>query len=71
MFTFKVVILLQRVIFRRMGFEGLMMLMKELKYEIAQVLMDLDPLIEVINVEAHRACKVLLQSEQVQGLGSA
>ena len=47
-----------------------MMLLKKLKHKIAQVLVDLDPLIEVINVESHRVCQVFLQSEQVQGLGS-
>ena len=53
----------------RMGLEGLMMLLKKLKHKIAQVLVDFDPLIEVINVESHRVCQVFLQSEPVQGLG--
>ena len=70
MFAFEVVILLQRVFFRGAGFDGSMMLIQEFQDEIAEVLMNLNPLIEVVNVEAHRTGKVLFQSEQVEGLGS-
>ena len=55
MLTFEVVILLQCVILRGMGLEGLMLLLKKLKHKIAQALVDLDPLIEVINVESHES----------------
>ena len=36
-----------------------MMLLKKLKDKIAQVLVDLDPLIEVINVESQQVGQVL------------
>ena len=68
--TFEVVVLLQRLIFLTMGHESLMMLLKKLKHKIAQVLVDLDPLIEVINVESQRVGQVFLQSKQVEGLRS-
>ena len=45
-----------------------MVLLKKLKYQAGQMVMNLDPLIEVIDVETQRVGKVLLQGEQVDRL---
>ena len=44
------------------------MLLKKLKYQAGQMVVNLDPLIEVINVETQRVGKVLFQGEQVERL---
>ena len=54
MSSLEIVVLLKHLIFLSMGYESLMMLLKKLKRKIAQMIVDLDPLIEVINVESQR-----------------
>ena len=45
-----------------------MVLLKELKYQVGQMVMNLDLLMEVIEVESQRIGKVLFQGEQVDRL---
>ena len=42
------------------------MLLKKLKYQAGQMVVDLDALIEVVDVETQRVGKVLFQGEQVE-----
>ena len=66
MCTIQIIELLDHVIGLGGRCERGVMLLKKLKYQVGQMFVDLDALIEVINVETQRVGKVLLQSEQVE-----
>ena len=48
--------------------ESCVVLLEKLKYQVGQMVMNLDPLIEVVEVEPQRIGKVLFQGEQVDRL---
>ena len=57
----EIVVLLEHVGLLSRGCKSQMMLMKKLKHQIGQVIMNLDALIEVFDVEPERIGKVLFQ----------
>ena len=74
MCSLEIVVLLKRLIFLSMGCESLMMLLKKLKHQIAQVIVDLDPLMLSPSELAKSFSKVrrsnFEQALQKQGLGA-
>ena len=68
--SMEIVVLLEHVIFLSRRCKSQMMLMKKLKYQIGQVIVNLDALIEVVNVESERIGKALFQGKQVERLRS-
>ena len=70
MSTMEFVVLLEHVSLLSRGCKSQMMLMKKLKHQIGQVIMNLDALIEVFDVESERIGKVLFQGKQVERLRS-
>ena len=71
MFPLKRMIFLKRLILRRTDLDCLVMLIQEFQDEIGQVLVNLDPLVEIVDVQPHRTSKILFQGKQVEGLGPA
>ena len=66
MCTMQIIELLDHVIGLGSRCERGVMLLKKLKYQVGQMVVDLDALIEVINVETQHVGKVLFQGEQVE-----
>ena len=71
MSSMEIIVLLQHVTFLGRGCKSQMMLMKKLNYQIGQVIVNLDALIEVVKVEPKRIGEVVFQGKQVERLRSA
>ena len=69
MSSMEIIVLLEHVTF--LGCKSQMMLMKKLNYQIGQVIVNLDALIEVVKFEPKRIGEVLFQGKQVERLRSA